>query len=84
MGISNGAKNKTLKTAYHNDTYACYKGATNLTLSFLGNKAERQSWLPLQTGLPQGQSSYWTTEAYRPELSRSGYPPLISSLEASP
>lgn len=57
MGILKGAKKKTLKTAFHKNMDACHRGATNLTLSYLGINLDRKSWWPLQRRLPQGKGN---------------------------
>lgn len=64
MEISNGATNKTLKTACCTDMYDYYKGATNLTLNFLGTNPERKSWLSLQVTYSV-EDKLWTIELYK-------------------
>lgn len=66
MEISNGAKNKILRTACHNDMYAYYKEAIYLTTHFLGTDPERKSCWPFQMRLSQEKSNHWTIEAKGP------------------
>lgn len=83
MGILKGAKNKTLKIAFLSNTCACHKGATNLTLSYLGINPKRKSWWPLLSRLPQRKGD---SGSQGPSgLSESGHStPLMGSLETSP